>query len=113
MAVFSPVGSSNTTTNVTNTPNTVEVPTIANETVAVANVEQAYPLPALSKRFSIKNRGVGRLQVAYGVGQSGTLFLTVPASAVYTVEELSTSAAIVIYYQCSVAGAIIEIVSWA
>lgn len=85
-------------------------PTIYNVSVPLANTEVSQALNPATKMFTIKTRGIATLQLAFNPGDSGTLFLTVPAGAAYTQEGLNFSG--IIYLQTSKAGQVVEILEW-
>lgn len=88
-------------------------PTLYSTTIAVANVEQSYALPANTQWFSIINHSVPGLKVAYAVGQSGTNYRLIPRGCSTVHPELDSTASITIYFQAPTAGGRIEIESWA
>ena len=83
---------------------------IANETIAVANTEQSFALPANTKRFILRNRNNNDLKFAYVANGTTTTWLTIKKGAVFEDENFYTSQ--IIYFQSSGAGDIIEIVTY-
>lgn len=87
-------------------------PTLASATIAIANVEQSYALPAGTQWFSIINHDVPELKVAYSVGQSATNYRVVPRGCSTTHPKLDSTASVTIFFQAATAGGRIEFESW-
>lgn len=110
--VFTPSGGA--PPGVSTDTNTVTVPTIVSVSLPTAATEVSYVLPAGTKTFLLKTETLNaRLQLSYTSGQSGTLYLTIPYSANYTVSGLDAGASITLYVQSNKASTAVEIVSWA
>ncbi len=87
--------------------------TIANVTITTANSEQSYALPLASKGFEMRVRGgASLLQVAYNAGDSGTLYQEIPRGTTYSQTGLNPSLSYTLYFQSSVGGVVVEILSW-
>jgi hypothetical protein len=85
-------------------------PAIVNFNIPMPNTEYNYTLPANTKRFLIKCRNNGILKLSYVSGQSGTLYLTIPAGSSYREEGISS--ALTLFFQSSKGSEVLEIVSW-
>lgn len=86
-------------------------PLIVNQLVASANTEYSYSFPANTKKFTLRMRGSGRLQLSFTVGQSGTNFITIYPGNTY--EEIGLKlTGITAYFQSNKAGETVEILSW-
>lgn len=80
--------------------------------MALANTEYSYMIPAGSHRVLIKLRSTlppGHLQVAYSA--AAVDYITVGPNAFYSDGDL-VSPTLTIYFQCSVAGQVAEILTW-
>lgn len=99
---------------VTITPDTAATPTVYNLTPG-AGVEVSQALPANTKRFLIKLRDTGSgsvTRVGYVINSTNAgPYLTFPSNATYDEQKLDASG-LTIYLQTSLAGQVIEIVSW-
>lgn len=91
----------------------VGAPTIANVAMATAATEYDYALPAGTKRFLIKNRMNGVVQLSYSLGTSGTTYETIPRGVFYMEENINPGVAVTLYLQSPSASQIIEVTSWA
>lgn len=92
---------------------TVSTPTISRETIAAANTEQSYALPANTRRFLIQNTGKTVMKLAFANGDSSSTYVSIYPFTHYVEEKLSTSTNITLYFQTAKAGDIIEILTWA
>ena len=84
--------------------------TIYNITIAAADTEQSQALPANTKRFIIRARGNGRVQIAYTSGDSGTLYMTLRPGAVFEDENFYTGQTL--YFQSNKVGETVEITAY-
>lgn len=109
MGNYSPSGISNIS--VTNAGFRVKNPAITNTTLTFANTEVAIALPANTSRFSIRARGIAKLQLAYTLGQSGTTFHTILPGNIYQ-EERIDQASLTLYVQSNKASTVVELVTW-
>lgn len=91
---------------------TVSTPAISRVTIAAANTEQSFALPANTKRFMIQNVGASLMKLAFANGTSGVTYFSIYPFTHYGEEKISTSASITLYFQTAKAGDIIEIVTW-
>jgi len=88
-------------------------PSLHVATIAVANTEQSYILPANTRWFSIVNQTVPVLKVAYVSGESGTTYREIPRGCSTIHPSLDSTASVVLYFQSTTAGGRLEIESWA
>ena len=86
-------------------------PTIANIVAVLANTEYSYALPLNTTRYSVMARGMGKLQVAFTSGDTSTNFITVSPGAKLR-EECASTMSIILRFQSTKAGEVIEILSW-
>lgn len=99
-----------TISNVSPTPNN---PTIANIAVPLANTEYSYLIPASTKSFRISVRGgLAKLQLAFVAGKSNIEFTSIGFGCCYSIENITTSALLTAYFQCSKPNEIVEIITW-
>lgn len=92
---------------ITGTDTTV---TIFNVSVPSANTEVSQALPSNTKRFILRVRGNAKLQLAYTVTDSGTLFVTVPGKASYEDENFYTSQTL--FFQTNLSSQTVEIIAY-
>jgi hypothetical protein len=90
----------------------VSTPAINNVSVPTASTEVSFALPSGTKRFTIKARQTARLQLSFESGESGTEYLTVHAGCAFSESSLDSSVDYTLYFQSSVAGITVEILSW-
>lgn len=88
------------------------VPALHSNTIALADTEQSYTLPAGTRWFSIVNHDIQNLKISYTLGQSGTNYRIIPRGCSSTHPELDPTASITIYYQAPATGGRLEIESW-
>lgn len=99
---------------VDNTPLPVDIVGVTNPTIVnpvATGAEQSYALPAGTREFSIKSRDIGPIQMAYVVGDSGLVYVTIPRTCYYQRDDIDPSASITLYFQADI-GQVIEIESW-
>ena len=89
---------------------TVTNPTVVNQSVVTANVEESYTFPAGTKRFILRSRSKGNMKVSYTLGDSSVNYMTVYAGNYY--EELNIDFGDTIYFQTDKSSDTIEILSW-
>src|SRR5258706_561978 len=85
-------------------------PTIYNISVVLANTEYSQALNPSVKFFTIRTRGIARLQIAFDPGDSGTNYLTIPAGAALTQDSLNFSGTL--YLQANQPGQVVEVLEW-
>ena len=83
--------------------------TIFNIALGPVDTEQSQVLPTNTKGFTIKTRGNAELKLAYSMGDSGTLFITLKKNAVWTDTNLYASQTL--YFQSPQTGDTVEIVA--
>jgi hypothetical protein len=91
-------------------------PTIENLSVATANAEVQYPIPANTRKLIMRARTVQgqptpSIQFAFTANESNSTFITVPPGGVYSEDNLDLTDA-VLYLRTNLASQIIEILSW-
>jgi hypothetical protein len=87
-------------------------PDISNLNMPTANTEYTFPLPAGTKQFEIRSRALGKLQLAFIEGESGSTFVTVWPGNSYREIGLLLSDVLDVYIQSSRPDDILEILSW-
>lgn len=85
-------------------------PVIYNVTVLLPNIEVVQLLNDSTKSFSIRVRGVSKLQLAFVAGQSGTKYITIGAGCTYIADGLNFSGSL--YFQTTQASQVVEILEW-
>ena len=85
---------------------------IYNKTMTLANTEYSQALSADCKKVLIKERSGGSdVKLAYAVGTSGSVYITVPASSSKSLEGIQLRG-LTLYFQCPDAGKVLEIEEW-
>lgn len=97
----------NITANLSDSNTTV---TIFNFTATLANTEYSQALPADTKAFLLRSRGLATTKIAYTSGGTGTDYLTLYPGNVY--EDRCFYSSQTLYFRSSVAGTVIEIVAY-
>lgn len=92
-------------------------PVIVNVPMILAATEYSFDLPLGTKQFRLKVRTApGQtcpvLQVAYNLGESGTVFDTIPIYCFMAESEILLTTLTTIYFQSSLANQILELVYW-
>jgi hypothetical protein len=90
--------------------NVLTNPQIINLSLTNSGTEYAYAFPAGTKKFTMRSRNSGRIQFSFAVGQSNTVYMTLPIGSSYTEEKLDTNFSI--YVQSNKNNDIAEIVYW-
>lgn len=85
---------------------------VSNTTLTLANTEYSLAIPAQTQAFLIKARGGEAFKVAFISGQSGTTYLTVPASTSYWEEDMNLTDNLTLYAQSTTAGVVLELIAW-
>jgi transcription elongation GreA/GreB family factor len=98
--------------NVTNPEITVSTPLVSNISMPTAGTEYTFTIPAGTKRFSIKLRGVAQLNVTYTSGASGTNYILISAGCEYNEENLDLGSGLPIYFQANKNTQVLEIITW-
>lgn len=83
---------------------------IYNEVIANANTEQSLSISGVIVGYMIKCRGLGSIKLSHVSGESGTKFLSVKPGSVYVDEHRYNN--LTLYFQSTLAGETIEIVTW-
>lgn len=85
-------------------------PYIFNLTAAVAGTEYSQALPANTKFFTIKARGLSKIKLAYTNGGTASTYQTIDPGVRYTESNYYTAQTL--YFAASKAGDTIEIVAY-
>lgn len=104
------VGTTAVSGTVFTSPSLKVTPTIANLSVPTSGIEQSYSLPANTREFILKARGLSTVQFAYNSGDSGSQFVSLPPGCIFTENDLPSS--VTIYYQTTKSGETVEVLSW-
>jgi hypothetical protein len=88
-------------------------PTVTNVAIPTANTEQSHMFAATVKKFIIKSRERGKLQIAYSSGQTGTKYITVRPGSIYCMDDLQLAGVLTLYFRSSKANDVLEVESWA
>lgn len=84
--------------------------TIFNIILPSANTEYTQALPPDTKAFILKARGLAPMNLAYTSGDTGALYVSVPAGTTY--EDIHFYASQSLYFQSSTAGVTLELVAY-
>jgi len=89
-------------------------PMVANQTLTVADTEYSYTLPNDTRSFFLRARNNRKIQVAFEEGTSGSTYFSVGEGITYYEDELYVSGGkpVTLYFQCAIAGEVLEIVLW-
>ena len=85
-------------------------PLVYNVSVVLANTEYSQLLSPSTKKFMVKCRGKAKLQLSYISGDSGILFVTIPANTAYTEDDIDFTGTL--YFRSDTASQVVEIVEW-
>jgi len=88
-----------------------KTPFIKNLVLTDADTEGFYPLPLGTKKFTIQCRTDDILKFSYVVGESGSIYMTIPEGASKSEDDLNTTG-LVLYVQSPTAGVVAEIETW-
>jgi hypothetical protein len=91
---------------------TATTPTVYNLSMPLAATEYSQLLATGTKRVLIRMRNKAKAQVAFVSGNSGLLYFTIEAGAVYFEENLDLSS-VTIYLQSNIPAQVAEIIEWA
>lgn len=90
----------------------VSSPTIINLSLPTAGTEYSQLIPLSVKKFMLRSRLSGRLQVAYISGQTNTTFLTISPGCTYTEEGLAATSPLTLYVNSSKPSDVLELILW-
>lgn len=90
----------------------ISSPVINNISIAVANTEQSFVIPATAKKVFFQMEGTSRLQYSFTSGQSGTNYITLHPGVGFEIENLELSSSLTLYYQATSAGDTLQILYW-
>lgn len=96
--------------NVLNTP-TVNTPIITNISVGTPNTQFSHAFDSDTKRFMIRTRNNGKMNIAFTSGQTGTNYITLRPGNIYFEEDVQNTGALTIYFQVNKAD-IVEVLEW-
>jgi hypothetical protein len=85
---------------------------IINTNLLLANTEYELTIPPGTIEFHVRSRTTSKLQMAYTEGHSGSTFFTLMPGTVKTVDRLSLSAPLKLYFQSNTPGTIVELEYW-
>jgi hypothetical protein len=91
---------------VVETPTT---PTVSNLSLPTANTEVSFLLTSV-KKLELRARGTARLQYAYALAGSGTIYVTIPRGKVERIDGINFTGTI--YIQASEGPETVEITQW-
>jgi hypothetical protein len=83
---------------------------LINKTMTLADTEYSQTLPEGTAKFLVQNRGSYDTKLSFNASASSTNYLTVKAGNVYYEDMINTSRSL--YFQCSQAGQVLEIIVW-
>lgn len=89
----------------------LRTPSIINDTIAVANTEQAIVLPNETKFFRLKNEGSKILKLSYTATESGTEYYSIYPKCDHPVSGIAATS-VTLYVQSPENGLRIEIECW-
>ena len=95
--------------NLVNNP-TVNTPLVTNISYNVINAEDSHSFSTSTKRFMLRFRGHGTMNLAYVPGSTGTTFITLRPGTVYTEKDLDASS-LTLYFRVNKTG-VVEILEW-
>lgn len=84
--------------------------TMFNVSMPVSGTEYSQALPANCKKFIIRSRSKGKIQLAYTTGESGTKYITINPGATFEDNNLYVSQTI--YFQSSKNTDILELLAF-
>ncbi len=109
MSTFTPAGSGGVP--ITTTPDLRFDPTVTDINILVANTEQAVLLPVDTSRFLLQVLVLGKLQVAYSAGLSGTNYIDLSKGTFLSEDDLGTNP-LTLYVQSPATGVVARILTW-
>jgi hypothetical protein len=88
-------------------------PSIVNVSMASANTEYSYAVPAGVNKVLIKLRSSSvDLKLSYTSGESGTTYLTVPAGSAKSIDDIKGGGGLTLYFQAASASQTLEVEIW-
>ncbi len=96
--------------NVVNSP-TVMTPIVSNITYSTINQEVSHSFAPGTKRYIIRFRGRAKMNISYVAGTTGTNYITLRPSSVYTETDVKNSGTLTIYFRANNTG-VVEILEW-
>lgn len=96
--------------NIINAP-TVNTPLITNITYPVINAEQSHAFNANTKRFMIRFREHGKMNLTFTTGTTGSNFITLRPGTVYSEMDIENTGSLTIYFSVNNTGTV-EVLEW-
>lgn len=112
MSVFTSFGTSSGGGPITVNIQGATTPAISQVLMPTANTEYSFTFPADCKQFQVKLQSDATLKVAYVLGDSGSLFLTVPRYCFYAESNLTLPGTVTLYFQCTQPSQVLEVLTW-
>jgi len=100
--------------NVTSPVERASAPAIYNIAIANANTEYGQILPSGTKRFSVHTRDGSSFRLAFETGKVAAPtepYLTIPSNSTYYEDSIKAES-LTVYFACSSADKVVEIVTW-
>lgn len=98
--------------NVVTTSGGISNPTIVNFVTTLAATEYNVALPSNTKRYSIRARGISKVQLAFVMGDTFTTFVTVKSGTTHGEDGIARNTPLILYFQSANALENIEILYW-
>lgn len=86
-------------------------PVVYNSTMTLANTEYSQLLPSTTKAITIQCRGLFDVKFTYASLASGTTYFTIKSGMSYYEESVSLASK-TLYFQCSEAAQVLEIIAY-
>lgn len=91
----------------------LSTPVLSTQTIAVADTEQSYALPAGTAYIAIQNMSTKAVRIAYAAGDvNGADYYTLPPKSRKVLPDLDSTGTYTLYFRSSLVGARLEIESW-
>lgn len=111
MSVFTSFGSSSGGSVVVDIQGAT-TPQIDQVSMLLADTEYSFALPTNCRQFQLGLQSDGILKVAYVMGDSGTMYRTIPRYCFYAESDLKLPGTVTLYFQCSKPTQVLEILTW-
>ena len=89
----------------------VSVARIYNVPLTNADTEYSQALSPYARAFMIQCRTFADLKIAFNVGESGTVYISIPGSSSYSFDQ-PVAGVKTVYIQSPSAGVVVEILEW-
>ena len=90
---------------------TVTSPLVTNVTYGTINLEMNHAFQSGTKRFMVRFRGRGKMNLSFIVGTTGTNFITLYPGTFFTEEDISNTGTLTLFYRANNTG-VVEILEW-